>query len=45
VDANEATPEHGAMLARVFVEQAAPKVRGLLREAIEGWPTEVADGR
>lgn len=44
VDAKEATPEHGAMLARIFVEQAAPRVRELLREAVEGWPREVADG-
>jgi creatinine amidohydrolase len=43
-DANEATAEHGAMLARVFVEQAAPRVRELLREAIEGWPKEIATG-
>lgn len=43
-NAKEATPEHGAMLARVFVEQAAPKVRELLREAMAGWPKEVATG-
>jgi len=43
-NAKEATPDHGAMLARLFVEQAAPKVRELLREALEGWPAEVATG-
>jgi len=37
-NAREATAEHGAMLARVFVEQAAPKVRDLLREALASWP-------
>jgi creatinine amidohydrolase len=43
-NAKEASAEHGAMLVRTFVEQAAPKVRDLLREAVEGWPAEVADG-
>lgn len=43
-NAKEASPEHGAMLASVFVEQAAPKVRELLREAVDGWPKEVATG-
>lgn len=42
--AGEATAEHGAMLARVFVEQAAPKVRELLRGALAEWPAEVATG-
>ena len=43
-NAKEATAEHGAILARLFVEQAVPKVRELLREAVEGWPTEIATG-
>ena len=43
-NAKEATPEHGAMLAQLFVEQAAPKVKELLREAVDGWPKEVATG-
>jgi hypothetical protein len=32
------------MLARVFVEQATPRVRELLREAMEAQPKEIADG-
>ena len=44
VDAREATPEHGAELARVFVEQAAPKVLELLDTARREWPVEVATG-
>lgn len=43
-NAKEATPEHGAMLTKVFVEQAAPKVRDLLEEANVEWPAEVANG-
>ncbi|MGQ9554152.1 MAG: creatininase family protein [Anaerolineae bacterium] len=43
-NAKEATTEHGAMLARLFVEQAAPKVRELLREAVENWPKQIANG-
>lgn len=43
-DAKEASAEHGAMLARLFVEQAAPRVRALLREALEEWPAEIATG-
>ena len=43
-NAKEATAEHGAMLARTFVEQAAPKVRELLDEANAEWPKEVSLG-
>lgn len=43
-NAKEATPEHGEYLTRVFVEQAAPKIRQLLEEAINEWPTELANG-
>jgi len=43
-DAKEATAEHGAMLAKLFVEQAAPRVRALLKEAVGGWPKEIARG-
>jgi creatinine amidohydrolase len=43
-NAKEASAEHGAMLARVFVEQATPRVRELLREAMEAQPKEIADG-
>jgi len=43
-DAKQATPEHGARLAKVFVEQAAPKVLELLKEAREGWPEVIATG-
>jgi creatinine amidohydrolase len=31
-DPRESTPEHGAMLAEVFVQEAAPKLRALLDE-------------
>ena len=34
-DPREATPEHGKMLAELFVEQAAPKLRELLAEVVE----------
>ena len=44
VNAKEATAERRAMLARLFVEQAAPKVRALLAEALAQWPREVASG-
>ncbi|MCX7016613.1 MAG: creatininase family protein [Candidatus Sumerlaeota bacterium] len=44
-NAKESSTEHGAMLARVFVEQAAPKIRELLETALKEWPTEKADGR
>ena len=44
VDAKEATAEHGAFLARTFLEQAAPKVRELLAEAQRDWPHEVSRG-
>lgn len=44
VDAKAATAEHGAKLARLFVEQAAPKVRELLAEALREWPQTVATG-
>lgn len=43
-NAKDASAEHGAMLARVFVEQAAPKVHELLRDALAEWPAEVATG-
>ena len=43
-DAKEATPEHGAFLVKTFLEQATPKVRELLQEAIDGWPSEVCRG-
>jgi len=43
-DAKEATAEHGAMLARVFVEQAAPRIKALLKEAMDNWPAEVSNG-
>ena len=43
-NAKEANADHGAMLARLFVEQAAPKVNELLVEAEAGWPREIADG-
>jgi len=43
-NAPEASEEHGAMLAQVFVEQATPKVRELLAEAVSGWPEAVANG-
>ena len=43
-DAKDATAEHGAMLARIFVEQAAPKVRELLRQALAERPATLADG-
>jgi len=38
VNAREATAEHGEYLAKLFVEQAAPKVRQLLDEANANWP-------
>ena len=44
VNAKEATAEHGAFLSRTFVEQAAPKIRELLREAVANWPAEVRRG-
>ncbi len=37
-DAKTADAEHGAMLARVFVEQAAPKVRELLEQVRRSLP-------
>jgi len=43
-NAKEANSEHGAMLARIFVEQAAPKVMAMLKEAVEKWPSEIATG-
>jgi len=43
-DAGEASPEHGAFLARTFVEQAAPKVRELLAEATAEWPNRLENG-
>lgn len=43
-DAKEATADHGARLARLFVEQAAPRVRALLAEAVEGWPAHISRG-
>jgi hypothetical protein len=41
-DAGKATPEHGAELVRVFVAQAAPRVRKLLAETLIGWPLDAA---
>lgn len=43
-DAKEATPERGKMLAQIFVEQAAPKIKELLKETIAVWPKQVAQG-
>ncbi len=43
-NAKEASAEHGRMLAETFVAQAAPRVRGLLQEAQENWPVEIATG-
>jgi len=43
-DAKQATPEHGAELVRIFVEQAAPKVKELLDRTMAAWPEEVACG-
>jgi len=43
-DAKEATAAHGAMLAKLFVEQAAPRVRDLLTEAQANWRQEPAAG-
>jgi creatinine amidohydrolase len=45
VDAKEATAEHGAFLVKTFLEQATPKVRELLQQAIDEWPAEVSRGR
>ena len=45
VDAKEATCEHGAMLARVFVEQAAPKIREMLSEVMATWPQRLIPRR
>ncbi|MBN2451322.1 MAG: creatininase family protein [Lentisphaeria bacterium] len=44
VDARDASAEHGALLARTFVEQAAPKVRELLEAALRDWPAIVSTG-
>jgi creatinine amidohydrolase len=44
VDAKEATPEHGAFLVKTFLEQAEPKVKELLQQALDEWPTEVTRG-
>lgn len=41
-DAGGATAEHGAELVRVFVAQAAPRVRELLAEALAAWPLDAA---
>ena len=43
-DAKQATPEHGEMLVRVFVAQAAPRIRELLVEAEASSPREIATG-
>jgi len=43
-NAREATAEHGAALVRVFLEQAAPRVRDLLAEALREWPETVSTG-
>jgi len=43
-NAKEATDAHGKMLLDVFLEQAEPKVRALLDEAVSGWPREIANG-
>jgi creatinine amidohydrolase len=34
-DPRQATPEHGKMLAELFVEQAAPKIRELIAEVLD----------
>jgi creatinine amidohydrolase/Fe(II)-dependent formamide hydrolase-like protein len=43
-DAREATQAHGEMLVNTFVDQAEPKVRALLEEAVKGWPAAVSRG-
>lgn len=43
-NAKEATPEHGEMLVRIFVEQAAPRIKDLLKETIAAWPERIAQG-
>ncbi len=43
-NAKEATPEHGEMLARVFIEQVEPRIRKLLDMAVASWPREIATG-
>lgn len=43
-NAKEASREHGAELARIFVEQATPKIRDLVAEAVSQWPEQVATG-
>ena len=43
-NAREATPEHGAMLTRLFVEQAAPRIRALLASTTAAWPAQIAQG-
>jgi len=43
-NAKDATAEHGEMLVRVFIEQAAPRVREMLEEAVAAWPREIATG-
>jgi creatinine amidohydrolase len=44
VDAKEATAEHGAFLVQTFLEQAEPKVKELVQQAVDGWPAGVARG-
>ena len=44
VNAKEATRGHGEFLARLFVEQAAPKIQSMLEEALALWPEEIATG-
>ena len=43
-NANEATAEHGAELARIFIEQMKPKVSELLDEVRNIKPKRIADG-
>lgn len=43
-NAKEATPEHGETLVRLFVEQAALRIRTMLEETIALWPEQIATG-
>lgn len=43
-NAAEASREHGAMLAKVFVEQAEPKIIEFFRQAVDSYPKEIVSG-
>lgn len=43
-NAKEATAELGAELVRLFVDQAAPRVKAMVREAVDNWPAPLATG-